>query len=573
MKILLGKDIRRADLHTIEREPVKSIDLMERAALALEARIVAASETPGIHDAVSADAPASHLRENANGTGAGVPEYLVVAGKGNNGGDGLAVARLLKRRFGDSRKVSVLLLFPSERLSDDCRCNLERLPSGVRVYGFTEGRITTDGTEVPSGHLFRKNTVIIDAILGTGVTGAVRGAARQAIRLVNERSHDCRMVISIDLPSGLPTEPCKRPEPEAGMSREDASGIFQTCDIVSAALTLTIEFPKLTLLLPETGIYAGRLLTVPLGLDREFIETCGSPFDAVDGEYAASLLEPRGEFDHKGTHGHALVIAGSEEYMGAAILCTGAALRSGCGLVTAHIPAEGRTALLVSHPSAIISADAASVFSSLPADLGKYSSVAAGPGLGRSDATVAALRKLLATVPEHPGIRTLVLDADALNIISEHPEMIAAIPEGSVLTPHVGELKRLVRAAAGCGLLEDAGTAAADSPWHDDMHRIALVRQLARRLNSVFVVKGAHTMVCSPGGRCFFNLSGNPGMAKGGSGDVLTGLVAGLAARGYDPLAAAILGVWFHGLAGDAAAACRGTESINASDILDNIRI
>ena len=573
MKILLGKDIRRADLHTIEREPVKSIDLMERAALALEARIVAASETPGIHDAVSADAPASHLRENANGTGAGVPEYLVVAGKGNNGGDGLAVARLLKRRFGDSRKVSVLLLFPSERLSDDCRCNLERLPSEVTVYRFSDGRISADGSDIPAAHLFHSNTIIIDAILGTGVTGAVHGVAQQAIRLINEHSQGCRLVISIDLPSGMPTEPWRRPEQEADISGENAARTSPPADIVSAGLTLTIEFPKLTLLLPETGIYAGRLLTVPLGLDREFIETCGSPFDAVDGEYAASLLEPRGEFDHKGTHGHALVIAGSEEYMGAAILCTGAALRSGCGLVTAHIPAEGRTALLVSHPSAIISADAASVFSSLPADLWKYSAVAAGPGLGRSDATVAALRKLLATVPEHPGIRTLVLDADALNIISEHPEMIAAIPEGSVLTPHVGELKRLVRAAAVSGLLEDAGTAAADSPWHDDMHRIALVRQLARRLNSVFVVKGAHTMVCSPGGRCFFNLSGNPGMAKGGSGDVLTGLVAGLAARGYDPLAAAILGVWFHGLAGDAAAACRGTESINASDILDNIRI
>ena len=568
MKILLGKDIRSADLRTIEREPVAGIDLMERAAVALETETVAAAEAP-----VTSDMAGLPLRESAHETEECVPEYLIVAGKGNNGGDGLAVARLLKRRFGDSREVSVLLLFPSEQLSDDCRCNLERLPSEVPVYRFSDGRISADGSDIPAAHLFRSNTIIIDAILGTGVTGAVHGVAQQAIRLINEHSHGCRMVISIDLPSGMPTEPWRSPEQEADMSGENAARTTPPADIVSAGLTLTIEFPKLALMLPETGKYAGRLRTVHIGLDREFIDDCDSPFTAVDREYAASLLEPRGEFDHKGTHGHALVIAGSAEYMGAAILCTGAALRSGCGLVTAHIPAEGRTALLVSHPSAIISADAASVFSSLPADLGKYSSVAAGPGLGRSDATVAALRKLLATVPEHPGIRTLVLDADALNIISEHPEMIAAIPEGSVLTPHVGELKRLVRAAAGCGLLEDAGTAAADSPWHDDMHRIALVRQLARRLNSVFVVKGAHTMVCSPDGRCFFNMSGNPGMAKGGSGDVLTGLVAGLAARGYDPLAAAVLGVWFHGRAGDDAAASRGVESMNAADLLENIRI
>ena len=268
-----------------------------------------------------------------------------------------------------------------------------------------------------------------------------------------------------------------------------------------------------------------------------------------------------------------LVIAGSAEYMGAAILCTGAALRSGCGLVTARIPAEGRTAMLVSHPSAIISADEAPVFSSLPAGPGKYSSVAAGPGLGRSEAAAGALRKLLASLPEHSGIRTLVLDADALNIISEHPDMLDAIPGGSVLTPHLGELKRLMRAAAVGGLLEDAGPAGADSPWHDDMHRIALVRQLAGRLKSVIVVKGAHTMTCSPDGRGFFNMRGNPGMAKGGSGDVLTGLIAGLASRGYDPLTAAVLGVWFHGRAGDDAAASRGVESMNAADILENIRI
>ncbi|HIT47464.1 MAG TPA: NAD(P)H-hydrate dehydratase [Candidatus Cryptobacteroides merdipullorum] len=568
MKILLGKDIRRADLHTMQREPVTGIDLMERAAVALEAGTVAAAETPA-----ASDMAGLQLRESAYGKDGCAPEYLIVAGKGNNGGDGLAVARLLKRRFGDSREVSVLLLFPSERLSDDCRRNLERLPTGIRVYAFSEGRITADGAEVPPGRLFRKNTVIIDAILGTGVTGAVRGVAQQAIRLVNGHSRGCRMVISVDMPSGLPTEPWRRPEQEADISGENAARTSPPADIVSAGLTLTIEFPKLALMLPETGKYAGWLRTVHIGLDSEFIDDCDSPFTAVDREYAASLLEPRGEFDHKGTHGHALVIAGSAEYMGAAILCTGAALRSGCGLVTAHIPSEGRTAMLVSHPSAIVSADEAPVFSSLPADLGKYSSVAAGPGLGRSDTAAAALRELLASLHEHPGTTTLVLDADALNVISEHPDMLYTIPAGSVLTPHIGELKRLMRAAAVSGLLEDAGSAGADSPWHDDMHRIALVRQLASSLKSVIVVKGAHTMTCSPDGRCFFNMSGNPGMAKGGSGDVLTGLIAGLAARGYDPLAAAVLGVWFHGRAGDDAAASRGVESMNAADLLENIRI
>ena len=567
MKILLGKDIRSADLRTIEREPVAGIDLMERAAVALETEAVAAAEAP-----VTSDMAGLPLRESAHETEECVPEYLIVAGKGNNGGDGLAVARLLKRRFGDSRKVSVLRLFPSERLSDDCRRNLERLPSEVTVYRFSDGRISADRSDMPADQLFRSNTIIIDAILGTGVTGAVRGAAQQAIRLINEHSRGCRMVISIDMPSGMPTEPWRSPEQEADISGENAARTSPPADIVSAGLTLTIEFPKLALMLPETGKYAGRLRTVHIGLDREFIDDCDSPFTAVDREYAVSMLEPRGEFDHKGTHGHALVIAGSAEYMGAAILCTGAALRSGCGLVTARIPAEGRTAMLVSHPSAIVSADPSPVFSMLPERLSKYSSVAAGPGLGKAERSVASLKDLLACLPQYENIRTLVLDADALNIISEHPGMLAAIPAGSVLTPHPGELARLLRAAADCGMIENAAPAAG-TPWTDDMHRVALVRQLCRKLKSVIVVKGAHTMTCSPDGRCFFNMSGNPGMAKGGSGDVLTGLIAGLAARGYDPLTAALLGVWFHGCAGDDAAASRGVESMNAADILENIRI
>lgn len=541
MKILTGKDIREADLYTIEHEPVASVELMERAALALEAEIAAAAETT-----------------EDQKTAAEAPEYLIIAGKGNNGGDGLAVARLLKGRFGDTRSISVILLAAPDQLSPDCRLNMDLLPAGISLFSFADGHITADGSEVPPEQLFRGNTVVIDAILGTGVTGAVRGAALQAIRLVNEYSRRCRMVISIDMPSGLPTEP---------RNREEAAG----ADTIAADLTLTIEFPKLSLLLPETGRYAGRLRTVHIGLDRRFMDSRESAYAAVDTAYVPTLLQPRGEFDHKGTHGHALVIAGSAEYMGAAILCTGAALRSGCGLVSAHIPAAGRTAMLISHPAAIISADEAPVFSSLPADLGKYSSVAVGPGIGRSETAAAALEKLLACLPQHPEIRTTVLDADALNIISERPEMMSMIPEGSVLTPHIGELSRLMRAAGNCGLLEDVAPAGA--PWRDDLHKVALVRQFCARLKSVIVLKGAHTMVCSPDGRCFFNMSGNPGMAKGGSGDVLTGLVAGLAARGYDSLSAAILGVWFHGLAGDAAASLRGMEAMNAEDILENIRI
>lgn len=541
MKILTGKDIREADLYTIEHEPVASIELMERAALALEAEIAAAAETT-----------------EGQKTAAEAPEYLIIAGKGNNGGDGLAVARLLRGRFGDTRSISVILPAAPDQLSPDCRLNMHLLPAGISIFSFADGHITADGSEVPPEQLFRRNTVVVDAILGTGVTGAVRGAALQAIRLVNEHSRRCRMVISIDMPSGLPTEP---------RNREEAAG----ADVIAADLTLTIEFPKLSLLLPETGRYAGRLRTVHIGLDRKFIDSRESAYVAVDASYVPTLLRPRGEFDHKGTHGHALVIAGSAEYMGAAILCTGAALRSGCGLVSAHIPAAGRTAMLISHPAAIISADEAPVFSSHPADLGKYSAVAVGPGIGRSEAAAAALEKLLACLPQHPGIRTAVLDADALNIISERPEMLAMIPEGSVLTPHVGELSRLLRAAGSRGLLEDVAPAGA--PWRDDLHKVALVRQFCARLKSVIVLKGAHTMVCSPDGRCFFNMSGNPGMAKGGSGDVLTGLVAGLAARGYDSLSAAILGVWFHGLAGDAAASLRGMEAMNAEDILENIRI
>ena len=566
MKILIGRDIRQADLYTIENEPVSSIDLMERAAVAIEAGI-AGQDSAGKHD------------------------YVIFAGPGNNGGDGLAVARLLFKRFGSGRPgagcgISVVTVGHDKPLSQDCRTNLERLPGEVKVCDLKDLLCEPDDPGRRFVSLFGRNAVVVDAILGTGVHGQVKEPVGSAVRLIGRLRGlgVISKVISVDIPTGLPTEP-ETSEPE---EHEDRCA-------VTADETITVEFPKLSLLLPETGRYAGHVSVAHIGLDMGFIRSATSQYAAVDADLIRTLMPSRGEFGHKGTFGHALVIAGSVGMMGAAVLSVGAALRSGCGLVTAHVPSEERHVIHVSHPSAIVSCDPSPVFSALPSDLGRYSAIAVGPGLGRRHESVAALKSLLAALSdgqETDGAcrsRVLVLDADALNMISEHPEMFALIPRGSVLTPHVGELARLLSSALESGLIDicesaegsrgrgcgHGAQAAVDGayPWRDDMHKLRLARALAAGLSSVLVVKGAHTMICSPDGRVFFNMTGNPGMAKGGSGDVLTGLVAGLAARVRDPLGAAILGVWFHGAAGDRAARERGVESMNSSDILDSIRI
>ena len=548
---------------------------MERAAEALTREIIARCEPDeccgpgGCCGAAGNCTPGSVL--TAPGAGTAGPEYLIVAGKGNNAGDGLAVARLLHERLGSSRKVSVLLTFPEDEMSPDCRSNLERLPVGVAKFS----PVCPESFSSPES-LFTPDTVVIDAVLGSGVCGELRGRAADAIRLINSNSSRCRDVISIDLPSGLPTEP-----PDGWKGDPDSSLRDGTARCaVAASCTLTIEFPKLSLLLPETGRYAGRLEVVHIGLDRGFIASCRSCYATVDRETVRSLLLPRNEYGHKGSFGHAMIIAGCKEMIGAAILCTGGALRSGCGLVTAHVPSGERLAVQLSHPSAIVSCDPSSaMFSAVPDCISKYSSIAVGPGLGRAPETVRALGDLLSRLRDMRAAGaapTLILDADALNIISSGPQMLGLVPPGSVLTPHIGELSRLLRAALASGTipsLTDADTGTDRYPWADDMQKVSLVKSLAAALKSVIVVKGAHTMTCSPQWECHFNMSGNPGMAKGGSGDVLAGLIAGLAARGYSPLHAALLGVWFHGLAGDRAAGIYGQESMCSADLPAFLRV
>ncbi len=484
MKILTGKDIKEADRYTIDNEPISSIDLMERASESIAEWICHNIDRE------------RHL--------------LFLIGKGNNGGDGLAVARILSQK---GYRCSVYLAYRKEQLSEECLTNLKHLPDNV-----TAGNIND----------INSDTIIIDTLLGTGVKGEIKEPLASIIHTVNSLPNN---VIAIDLPSGM-------------ISEFGNTGQL----IIKAGTTLTLQFPKLAMLLPEAGEYCGNIEILPIGLSEEYINNNPTQYHYVTEDLIKIITLKRDKFAHKGTYGHALLICGSRGMAGAAILSTGAALRSGCGLVTLHIPADERMSAQAAYPSAMLSLDKNSCFSELPHDVSKYTSIGIGCGLGLSAQTVEAFGQLLRTTS-----KPMVIDADALNILSEHTELRKYIPKGSILTPHPGELQRLV------------------GKWNDEEQKIKLVRELASELQSVIIVKGAHTMICLPDGSCYFNSTGNSGMAKGGSGDVLTGYITGLLARGYSTAYAAILGVYRHGQAGDKAALKYGIEGMNSRDMVDEL--
>ena len=270
--------------------------------------------------------------------------------------------------------------------------------------------------------------------------------------------------------------------------------------------------------------------------------------DTINEQYLRPRLLPRANDSHKGDYGHLLVVAGCQTMPGAAVLATGAALHSGCGLVTLHSTERALQAVVNNFPSAMLSEDPSCCFSYIPDSLGKYSAIAVGPGLGKKHVTLAALKDLLSMAKSLH--KPMVLDADALNLIAAHPDLWESVPEGSVLTPHLGELRRLL-------------------PWETDGEKDAAARSLCRETGCTLVMKGYHTRVYTPDGHILENTTGNPGMAKGGSGDVLTGLIGGLLARGYAAPDAASLGVWIHGYAGDWLTADRGAEAYDSRDLID----
>lgn len=269
--------------------------------------------------------------------------------------------------------------------------------------------------------------------------------------------------------------------------------------------------------------------------------------DLIDASYLRPLLLPRADATHKGDYGHLLVVAGCQSMPGAAVLATGAALKSGSGLVTLHSTPRALQAVVNNFPSAMLSEDPRDAFSRVPAALEKYDAIAVGPGLGRDALSGVALHALIVGA-KAAGI-PMVIDADALNLLSENPAWLADIPAGSVLTPHLGELRRLV-------------------PF-DEGDQEEAARELSSKSGSVVVMKGFHTKIFLPAGACLVNTTGNPGMAKGGSGDVLTGLLGGLLARGYASADAAALAVWIHGCAGDLLTQERTAEAWSSKDLID----
>lgn len=496
MKVLNSEHIRQADQFTIQNEPIASIDLMERASNRITEWIIGHCDTKKL--------------------------FTVIAGPGNNGGDGLAVARILTEK---NIRCKVEIPQISEKYSNDFRENLKRLEKSkkVHIHFFKEIK------EFPQ---IGNNEIIIDALFGTGLSRSLTGISAEVVQKINMMENQ---VISIDIPSGMMAENI----------HEEKSG-----PAIKADYTLTFQCPKPGFFYPENYPFLGEWFVLDIGLKEDFIESVDSKIFYTTNADIQYRLKSRKKFDHKGTFGHGLLISGSQGKTGATVLSAKAALKTGIGLLTCHLPADSNVVLQTAVSEAMTSVDENNIFIANIPELHPYNAIAVGPGIGTEKVTERMLRNLLSScsVP-------LIIDADAINIIGKNSDMIDLIPKNSILTPHFKEFERI----------------AGKSENH--VERIQKQRDFARLHNLNIILKGAHTCMAFPDGQCWFNSTGNPGMATGGSGDVLTGILLSLLAQGYNPEDATIISVYLHGLAGDIAALKTGYESLMASDITDNISL
>ena len=494
MKLFTSAQIHELDKYTIENEPIKSIDLMERAAKAITQAIteVWGSQTP----------------------------VIIFAGPGNNGGDALAVGRMLCDKGYD---VCAYLFNVSGSLSEDCIINRKRL-FDKKSKALIE---VTQEFEPPQ---LEAGTLVVDGLFGSGLNKPLAGGFASLVKYINASP---AQVVSIDIPSGLMTE--------------DNTYNVRT-NIIRANLTLTLQLPKLSFLFPENQMYIGRLKILDIRLSKQGIDKIDANYTLIEENDIRPRLLHRDPFAHKGKMGNALIIAGSYGMGGASVLATKACLRAGAGKVTTHTPKRNSLLLQISVPEAIIQFDREETIFSEAVDTEDFNAVGIGPGLGTSEQTAIAIIAQLRRT-QCP----IVADADAINVIANHRAWLQQLPKGIIMTPHPKEFDRL------------------EGPSTDSYERLMKARDLAQRLHGYILVKGHHTSLCLPDGHIMFNSTGNAGMATAGSGDVLTGIITGLLARGYKHEDACVVGMYLHGLAGDIAARELGIESVIASDLIKYI--
>jgi len=500
MKILNFKQIREADKYTIINEPVASIDLMERAAKSLY----------------------NYITENIS------KDYLiyVFCGSGNNGGDGLALSRLMYQNGYNNIKVFII---EYSTPSDDFSINLKRLQN-INSNCINYIKSENDFPEI------NNVDIIIDGIFGTGISRPIEGLVKKIIKYLNSSKKN---IISIDVPSGLSDN-----EKLNNVNKES---------IIKASLTITFEVNKFPLLFKENYIYTGEVVVVPIGLSKEYIDSVDTNNYFVDAKFIKPIVKRRKRFSHKGDYGHGLLIGGSYGKMGALILSAKAALRSGIGLLTVSTAKCGYNILQTSVPEAMITTSTNDCFvDNIQTDYSRYSAIGIGPGLGTEKVTFPVLEKILRTAK-----CPIVIDADGINIIAQNKNILEEVRFNNqyplILTPHLKEFERLFGETNG----------------YEDRYNKLITN--SKKYNIYIILKGAYTNIACPDKKVYFNSTGNPGMATAGSGDVLTGIILGLLAQGYTAFEASIIGTFIHGLAGDIAAEKISQYSLLASDIIDNI--
>ena len=488
--ILNVSQIRAWDAFTIEHEPIKSIDLMERAALACFNWLK-------ISDLITRS-------------------FQIFCGKGNNGGDGLALGRILLQA---GAKVDIYVLSSENTGTADFQCNLLRW----KDYSTREIHWLNESIDFPA---LTSNSLVIDALFGSGLNRPLEGINAQLISYLNEQANE---IISIDLPSGLMSDTLKIGVP-----------------IIQASHTLSFQSPKLAFYFPENEKFIGEIHLLDIGLSAGFLHQVFPEISLINPGVVEKIYKPRQRFSHKGTFGHALLLAGSYGKTGAALLAAKACMHSGVGLLTVGVPQCAYLVLQVGLPEAMVTSDEKkNKLATIMPNYSNYQAVGIGPGIGTEKNTRQWLLQQLLVI-QCP----LVLDADALNAIA-YEEKWHCIPKNSILTPHPKEFDRLF------GLCQNS------------QERMLKAIEKAKELSCIMVLKGHHTLIATSEGEVWFNTTGNAGMATGGSGDVLTGIITGLLAQGYVPKDAALLGVWLHGKSGDIASKRHGQEALVASHIIE----